>query len=175
MQPLSLTISTRPAPGPETARNTLLWDSMSVIRLLSFVPLVRRLAPPERDLDDEETSDVTILFRALNLLTAVWGLMLLVSAAILVVFALLTPRVAFFNSTSARDAEIHSINSVTDIGLLQHKAALDVSEGYTSGATATSLCHLALGTLLFFIIASIVGLLLIRRLKRRFSTDEKDT
>lgn len=148
---------------------------MRLIRLLSFVPFVRRLAPSTRDGDEEETSDVTILFRALNLLAVIWGLMLLVSAIVLVIFALLTPRVAFFSSPAARDAEIHSINSVTDVGLLQHKAVMDVSKGYATGATATFLCRIALGALLFFIIGSIGGLLLIRRLKKRFSTDEEDT
>ena len=148
---------------------------MSLNRLLSFVPLVRRLVPPARDLDDQATSDLTILFRALNLLAAVWGLMLLVSAAVLVIFALLTPKVAFLNSASARDAEIHSIKSVTDIGLLQRKAVLDVSEGYATGATATFLCQVALGTLLLMMVGSIGGLLLIRWMKRHLSPAEEDT
>jgi len=148
---------------------------MSLNRLLSFVPVVRRLVPPARDLDDEATSDVTILFRALNVLAAVWGLMLLVSAAALVVFALLTSGVTFFSSASARDAEIHSIKSVTDVGLLQQKAVLDVSEGYATGATATFLCQIALGTLLFMVIGSIGGLLLIRWMKRHLRPAEDDT
>ena len=100
--------------------------------------------------------------------------MLLVSAAVLFIFALLTPRVAFLGGASARDAEIHSIKSVTDIGLLQSKAVLDVSEGYASGANATFLCQIALGTLLFMIIGSIGGLLLIRWMKRHLRTAEDD-
>lgn len=79
------------------------------------------------------------------------------------------------SATSARGAEIHSINSVTDVDLLQRKAVLDVSEDYASGATATLLCHLDLSTLLVTIIGSIGGLLLIRCLKRRLSPDEDDT
>ena len=97
-------------------------------------------------------------------------MMLLVSAAALIVFALLTPGVAFFSSTDARDAEIQSINSVNDVGVLQHKAAFDVSHGYENGATATFLCHIALGTLLFMMIGSIAGLLLIRWIKRHLRT-----
>lgn len=164
-----------PAEGPESAWNPLSWASMSLIRLLSFVPFVRRHVPSTRDLDDEAASDLTLLFRALNLLAVVWGLMLLVSVAAFLVFALRTPGVAFFSSPGARDAEIQSINSVTDIGLLQRKAVLDVSEGYATGATATALCHIALGTLLFMIMGSIAGLLLIRWMKRHLSPAEDDT
>ena len=150
---------------------------MSLIRLLSFVPLVRRHVPPARDLDDEAASGVAKIFRALNMLASVWIVMLLVSAAALIVIALFTPGVAYFTSTGARDAEIHSINSVTDIGLLQRKAILDVSESYATGATATFLCHVALGTLLFLMIGSIGGLLLIRWMKRhlRPTRDDSDT
>lgn len=143
---------------------------MSLNRLLSFVPFARRLAPQERDSDRPATSGTSMIFLSFNLLTAVWGLMLLVSTVVLFVFALSTPGVAFFGSASARDAEIDSINSVTDIGLLQHKAALDVSEGYASSATATYLCHLALGTLLFIIVGSVAGLLLVRWIKRHVRT-----
>jgi len=116
-----------------------------------------------------------MIFFSLNLLAAVWGLMWLVSAAALIVFALLTPGVAFFGSTGARDAEIQSINSINDIGVLQHKAAFDVSQGYANGATATLLCHIALGTLLFMIIGSTAGLLLVRWIKRHLSTVRDDT
>ena len=148
---------------------------MSLNRLLSFVPFVRRRVPPAQDLDDQATSGTAMIFRALNLLAAVWWLMLLVSATVLIVFALLTSGVAYFSSTSARDAEIHSVNSITDIGLLQRKAVLDVSESYATGATATFLCHIALGTLLFMIIGSIGGLLLIRWMKRHLGPAEDDT
>ena len=129
----------------------------------------------EDALDHEATSDAAKIFRAFNLLAAVWWLMLLVSAIALVLFAFLTPDVAYFTSTITRDAEIHSINSVTDIGLLQRKAVLDVSEGYATGATATFLCHFALYTLSFMIVGSIVGLLLIRWMKRHLTPAEADT
>ena len=120
-------------------------------------------------LDHEATSDAAKIFRALNLLAGVWWLMLLASTAVLVVFAWFTPGVAFFNNPSARDAEIQSIKSVTDVGLLQNKAILDISEGSASSANATFLCQIALGALLFFIIGSIGGLLLIRWMKRHMS------
>jgi uncharacterized Tic20 family protein len=140
--------------------------------MLNFVPFARRLSSSS---DDEATSAVTIIFRALNLLTAVWGLMLLVSAVVLLVFALLTPGVTYFSSAGARNAEIHSIKSVTDVGLLQRKAVLDVSEGYATGARATFLCHIALGTLLFMMLGSIVGLLLICWMKRHLTPAGDDT
>ncbi len=105
-----------------------------------------------------------------NLLAAVWGLMLLVSAAALIVFALFTSGVAYFGSTDARDAEIKAINSINDIGVLQHKAVFDVSHGYENGATATFLCHIALDTLLVIMIGSIASLLLIRWVKRHLRT-----
>lgn len=145
---------------------------MSLNRLPSFAPLARRLGSAS---DRPATSGASMIFRALNLLAAVWGLMLLASAAALVVFALLTPRVAFYSDASARDAEIQSIKSVTDIGLLQQKAVLDVSEGYATGANATFLCQVALGTLLFMIIGSIGGLLLVRWMKRHLSPTEDDS
>jgi hypothetical protein len=145
---------------------------MSLNRLLSFVPLVRRLGSAS---DRPVTSGAAMIFRALNLLAAVWGLILLVSAAAFVVFAWFTPGVAFFSSANARDAEIQSIKSVTDIGLLQRKAVLDVSEGYATGANATFLCQVALGTLLFVVIGSIGGLLLVRWMKRHLSPAEDDT
>jgi len=153
----------------ETARNPLSWVSMSLERLLSFVPFARR---PDSASDGPASSGAFMIFFSHNLLAAVWGLMLLVSAAALIVFALLMPGVAFFGSTDARDAEIQSINSVNDIGVLQHKAAFDVSQSYDNGATATFLCHIALGTLLFMMIGSIAGLLLIRWIKRHLRTDE---
>lgn len=145
---------------------------MSLNRLLSFVPLVGRRVPPARDMDDEAKSGAAMIFRALNLLAAVWGVMLVVSAAVLIVFVLLAPRVAFFSSTSERDAEIHSIKSVSDFGLLQRKAILDVSKSYTAGATATFLCYIALGALLFIIIGSLGGRLLIRWMRRHLSPTE---
>jgi hypothetical protein len=145
---------------------------MSLSRLLNFVPFARRLNSTS---DDEATYAVTMIFRALNLLAAVWGLMLLVSAVVLFIFALLAPGVAYFSSAGARNAEIHSINSVTDVGLLQRKAVLDVSEGYATGARATFLCHVALGTLLFVMIGSIVGLLLICWVKRHLTPAGDDT
>jgi hypothetical protein len=107
---------------------------------------------------------------SLNLLAAVWGLMLLVSGAALIVFVLLTSRVAFFSSTDARDAEIQSIKSVNDVGLLQQKAVFDISQGSASSVTATYLCHIALWALLFMMIGSIAGLLLIRWIKRHLRT-----
>lgn len=145
---------------------------MSLNRLLTFVPFARRLGSVS---DREEVSAATMIFRALNRLAAVWCFMLLVSTAVLLIFALLTPRVAFYKSPGARDAEIHSIQSVTDIGLLQHKAALDVSEGYATGATATFLCHVALWTFMLINVASIGGLLLIRWMKWHLSPDQEDT
>lgn len=99
--------------------------------------------------------------------------MLLLSVVVLFIFAFLAPRVAFFGSASARDAEIQSIQSVTDIGLLQQKAVLDVSESYATGATATFLCHIALGTLLLMMIGSIGGLLLVRWMKRHLAPAEE--
>ncbi len=150
---------------------------MSLNRLLSFVPLARlsrrsqaETDQPGSDADRPASSGAFMISLSLNLLAAVWGLMLLVSAAALIVFALLTPGVAFFSSTDARVAEIQSINSVNDVGVLQHKAAFDVSHGYENGATATFLCHIALGTLLFMMIGSIAGLLLIRWIKRHLRT-----
>jgi len=143
---------------------------MSLNRLLSFVPLVRRLVQQSRDSDRPATSGGFMIFLSLHLLAAVWWLMLLVSAAVLIVFAWHTPGVAFFGSPGARDAEIQSIKSVTDIGLLQSKAVLDVSEGSASSATATFLCHVALGTFLLMILGSIAGLLLVRWMKRHLRT-----
>jgi hypothetical protein len=139
---------------------------MSLKRLLSFLPFARRL---DSTSDCQSTSGAAMIFFSLNLLAAVWAVMLVVSAAVLLVFALLTPGVAFFGSAGARDAEIHSIKSVTDIGLLQNKAVLDVSEGYASSARATFLCHVALGALLFIIVNSVAGLLLVRWMKRHLS------
>ena len=111
-----------------------------------------------------------MVFFSINLLAVVWGLMLLVSVVALLAFAVLTSDVAFFNSNDARDAEIQSIKSVTDAGLLQQKAIYDVSQGSASSMTATYLCHFAIDTLLLMMIASIVGLLLILWIKRHLGT-----
>ena len=140
---------------------------MSLNQLLSFLPFARR---PGSDSERRAPSAAFMVFFSINLLAAVWGLMLLVSVVALFVFTVLTSDVAFFNSNEARDAEIQSIKSVTDVGLLQQKAVLDVSEGYTTGATATFLCHIALDTLLLVIIGSIGGLLLVRWMKRHLRT-----
>ncbi|HLX96699.1 MAG TPA: hypothetical protein VKU37_13215 [Verrucomicrobiae bacterium] len=157
---------------------------MSLNRLLSFVPLARlsrrgqaemdRLVPQGQDSDRPAFSGAFMIYLSLNLLVALWGLMLLASAAALIVFALLTPGVAFFSSTDARDAEIQSIKSVSDVGLLQQKAVFDISQGSASSATATFLCHIALGTLLFMMIGSIAGLLLIRWIKRHLRTGDEE-
>jgi len=96
--------------------------------------------------------------------------MLLVSLAAFFAFAWFTPGVAYFDSISARDAEIASINSLTGVDVLQRKAAFDVLKGYDNGVTATFLCHVALGTLLFIIIGSTAGLLLVRWIKRHLGT-----
>jgi len=148
---------------------------MSLNQLLNFVPLVRRLVPQQRDSGDQATSGAFMVFLSLNLLAAVWGLMLLVSAVALIMFAVLTPGVAFFSSPDARDAEIQSIKSVTDAGLLQRKAVFDVSQGSASSATATYLCHIAVDTLLLMMIGSFAGLLLIRWIKRHLGTVADDT
>jgi len=145
---------------------------MSLYRLLSFVPFARRLGSAW---DRRVTSSAWMISLSLNLLAAVWWLTLLVSAAVLIVFAWHASDVTFFSSPGARDAEIQSIKSVTDVGLLQNKAVLDVSEGSASSATATFLCHIALGTLLFMIIGSIGGLLLTRWMKRHLRTVEDNT
>ncbi len=159
----------------KTARNPLPWVGMSLNRLLSFVPLARRLVPQRRDSDDQASSDAFMISLSMNLLAAVWGLMLLVSATALIVIACLTPGVAFFSTTDARDAEIQSIKSVNDVGLLQQKAVYDVSQGSASSVTATYLCHIALWALLFMMIGSIAGLLLVRWIKRHLSTVADDT
>jgi hypothetical protein len=148
---------------------------MSLNRLLSFVPFARRLAPQSRDSKGQGTSGAFMVFFSFNLLTAVWGLMLLVSAAALIVFAVLTPGVSFFSSPGARDAEIQSIKSVNDVGLLQQKAVFDISQGSARSATATHLCHIALWALLFMMIGSIAGLLLVRWMKRHLGTVEDET
>ena len=147
---------------------------MSLNRLLSFVPLARRLVPPWRDSEGQVSSGAFMIFLSFNLLTAVWGLMLLVSVTALIIFAVLTPGVDFFSSPDARDAEIQSIKSVSDVGLLQQKAVYDISQGSASSATANYLCHTAVETLLFFIIASIAGLLLVRWIKKHLKTGEGD-
>ncbi|MGA2685918.1 MAG: hypothetical protein ABSF51_12790 [Verrucomicrobiota bacterium] len=150
---------------------------MSLNRLPSFVPLARLSSrsqaetdQPGSDADRPASSGAFMISLSLNLLAAVWGLMLLVSGAALIVFVLLTSRVAFFSSTDARDAEIQSIKSVNDVGLLQQKAVFDISQGSASSVTATYLCHIALWALLFMMIGSIAGLLLIRWIKRHLRT-----
>ena len=98
--------------------------------------------------------------------------MLLVSLVAFFAFVWLAPGVSYFGSTGARDAEIQSINSMTGVDVLQRKAVFDVAKGYDNGATATFLCHVALGTLLFMILGSIAGLLLVRWIKRHLGTVE---
>jgi hypothetical protein len=150
---------------------------MNLNRLPSFVPLAplssrsqAETDQPGSDADRPASSGAFMISLSLNLLAAVWGLMLLVSGAALIVFVLLTSRVAFFSSTDARDAEIQSIKSVNDVGLLQQKAVFDISQGSASSVTATYLCHIALWALLFMMIGSIAGLLLIRWIKRHLRT-----
>lgn len=159
------------------ARNPLPLTGMSLNRLPSFVPLAplsrssgAKTDEPGSDADRPASSGAFMISLSLNLLAAVWGLMLLVSGAALIVFVLLTSRVAFFSSTDARDAEIQSIKSVNDVGLLQQKAVFDISQGSASSVTATYLCHIALWALLFMMIGSIAGLLLIRWIKRHLRT-----
>ena len=98
--------------------------------------------------------------------------MLLVRMAALFVFAWYTPQTGFFSSASARDAEIQSIQSVADVGLLQQKAILYVSAGYATGVTKTFLCHIALGTFLLIIIGSAVSLVQLRWVRRHLSDSE---
>jgi len=140
---------------------------MSLNQLLSFLPFVRQ---PGSDSEHRASAGPFMVFFSINLLAVVWGLMLLVSVVALLAFAVLTSDVAFFNSNDARDAEIQSIKSVTDSGLLQQKAIYDVSQGSASSMTATYLCHFAIDTLLLMMIASIVGLLLILWIKRHLGT-----
>jgi len=115
-----------------------------------------------------------MVFFSLNLLAVVWGLMLLVSAGALFIFAVLTPGVSFFNTADARDAEIESIKSVTDAGLLQQKAVYDVSQGSASSVNATYLCNFAVEAFLLIMIGSIAGLLLIYWIKRHLKIGEAD-
>jgi hypothetical protein len=147
---------------------------MSLNRLLSWVPFARRLLPQGRDPDGQASSGPFMVFFSFNLLTAVWGLMLLVNAVALIVFLLYTSGVAYFGSIDARDAEIQSINSAVDLGVLKDKAAFDVSQGYDNGATATWLCYIAVCTSLFMIVGSIAGLLLVRWIKRHLGTIQDD-
>jgi hypothetical protein len=147
---------------------------MSLNRLLRFVPFVGRLVPPSRGSDDQATSSPFMIFLSFNLLMAGWGLMLLVSLIAFIAFAVLTPGVDFFSSPDSLDAEIASIKSVNDISLLQEKAIFDITQGSASSATATYLCHFALLTLLFMMIGSIVGLLLVRWTKKHLGTIEDE-
>ena len=93
-------------------------------------------------------------------------MILFVSVAVLFIFALLIPEIAYFSSASARDAEIQSIKSVTDVGLLQQKAVMYVSDDYAAGDTARFLCCIAVVALLLIIIGSVVGLVQFRRIRR---------
>ena len=115
-----------------------------------------------------------MVFFSFNLLTAVWGLMLFVSIIALIVFALYTSGVAYFDSTDSRDIEIQTINSATDMGVLQRKAAFDVAQAYDNGATAGWLCDIALFTLSFMIVGSIAGLVLVRWIKKHLGTIGED-
>jgi hypothetical protein len=96
--------------------------------------------------------------------------MLLVSVIALIVIAVYTHDVAYFGSPDDRDAEIQTINSAVDLGVLKDKAAYDVSVGYDTGATATWLCYIAIGTCLFTSVGSVSGLLLVRWIKRHLGT-----
>jgi len=149
---------------------------MSLKRLLNLVPFVGRLVPPGRDSDNQGASGPFMVFLSFNLLRVVCGLMLLFSVATLIVIAVYTPRVAYFGSTDDRDAEIQTINSAVDLGVLKDKAAYDVSVGYDNGATATWLCYITIGTCVFMIAGSIAGLVLVRWIKKHLGTvaDEDD-
>ena len=147
---------------------------MSLNRLLSYVPFVGRLVPQRRGSDDPATSGPFMVFFSFNLLRVVCGLMLLVSVTALIVIAVYTPGVAYFGSPDDRDAEIQTINSATDMGVLQRKAAFDVAQAYDNGATAGWLCDIALFTLSFMIAGSIAGLVLVRWIKKHLGTIGED-
>ena len=65
---------------------------MSLNRLPSFVPFASPPDPQSQDSDRPASSGVFMISFSFNLLAAVWGLMLLVSAAALIVFALFYER-----------------------------------------------------------------------------------
>jgi hypothetical protein len=108
--------------------------------------------------------------RSLNTLATVCWTVLLLSVVVLFLFALLTPEVALFSSTSQRDQEIRSIKAETDISRLQQMATMYVSAGYGTGATATLLCRVALVTELLVVAGSVASLVQIRRLRQANQT-----
>jgi len=155
-----------PGSGMESAA----FARMSLKRVLSLVPFVGRLVPQQRDSDGPATSMPFMVFFSFNLLKVVCWLMLLVSVVALIVVAWNTSGVTYFGTPDERDAEIQTINSAVDLGVLKDKAAYDVSVGYDTGATATFVCYVALSTCLSMSVGSVSGLLLVRWIKRHLGT-----
>jgi hypothetical protein len=95
-------------------------------------------------------------------------IILLCSAAVFVIFALLSPETHFLDARG-RDDWMNLIKTTTDIERLRNAADNVVELGWASGETAIWLCRFATVAFLIIMSGSIIGLFQIRKMKRHLT------
>jgi hypothetical protein len=110
--------------------------------------------------------------RLFNQLAAVWGLTLLASVAALWILVSLSPEVTSIHDPGSVSAQIARIHSETDVETIREMAYHSYSGFIQTSAVATFLCRIALGTLTLVIIAAVVGLFQIRRIKKHLNAKD---
>ena len=103
--------------------------------------------------------------RLLNRLAVVLWAILILSAAVFFIFALLSPETQFLDA-KGRDDWMSLIKTATDIDRLRNIAGNVVSLGWATGSTSILLCRLAMGAFFIIMSGSVIGLFQIRKMKR---------
>jgi hypothetical protein len=107
--------------------------------------------------------------RSLNKLALILWIILLLSAVVFLILALLAPETQFLDS-KGRDNWMNLIKTTTDIERLRNIATNVVSLGWVTGGTAIWLCRLGLAAFFVVMVVSIVGLFHVRKMKRHLTT-----
>ncbi|HEY1663959.1 MAG TPA: hypothetical protein VGI03_16190 [Verrucomicrobiae bacterium] len=104
--------------------------------------------------------------RALNKLGIILWIILLLSAAVFLILALLAPETQFLDSKGPDDW-MYLIKTTTDIERLRNIAMNVVSFDWITGGTAIWLCRIAIGAFFIIMSGAVVGLLQVRKMKRQ--------
>ena len=104
--------------------------------------------------------------RALNTISAISWLTLLLCVALFFFIAFSAPETTLVSNSRDRDERIHSVESSTDLREVQGTATGLLRAGYATSDTAMILCRIVLGAFLFIIAGTVIILRQVGRIRR---------
>ena len=109
--------------------------------------------------------------RSSRKLAAILWVILLLSAAVFLIFALLSAEIKSMDARQQADwADL--VKSATDIERLRNIAENLLSFCSITGGTTIDLCRLAVGASFLIMSGSVIGLLQVRKMKRHLKEDD---